>query len=107
MDGFVIAMDPQNGKEIWRTKIDNPAARRGFTYFEGNIFIPSGKGIYVLNEKDGTLNKNFGLDGLITNNKNLSSLSLVPPMVFEDKMIVAYINSVVSHSIPLEKLIGR
>ena len=44
MDGFVIAMNPQNGKEIWRTKIDNPAARRGFTYFGENIFIPSGKG---------------------------------------------------------------
>ncbi len=104
MDGFVIAMNPQNGKEIWRTKIEQPSARRGFTYFEGNIFIPSGKGIYVLNEKDGTLNKNFGLDGLITNNKNSSSLSLVPPMVFEDKMIVAYINSVVSHSIPSGKI---
>jgi len=104
IDGFVIAISPQNGKEIWRTKIEYPSARRGFTYFEGNIFVPSGKGIYVLNEKDGTLNKNFGLEGLITNNKNLSSLSLVPPMVFQDKMIVAYINSIVSHSIPSGKI---
>ncbi len=100
IDGFVIALNPQNGKEIWRTKIEYPAAKRGFTYFNGNIFIPSGKGIHVLNENDGTLNKNFGLDGLITNKKNFDSKSLVPPMVFKDKMIVAYIGSVVNHSLP-------
>ena len=73
MDGFVIAMDPQNGKEIWRTKIDNPAARRGFTYFKGNIFVPSGKGIYVLNEKDGILNTDFNLDKQIQEKREINA----------------------------------
>ena len=36
-------MDPQNGKEIWRTKIDNPAAEE-VTYFEGIYLFQVVKG---------------------------------------------------------------
>ncbi len=98
LDGSIISLNPSNGKEIWRTKVSLPAAKRGLVYHEGNIYVPSGKGIYVLNEKDGSLNKKYGKDGLVSIDRN--SKSLVPPIILKNKMIVAYLNSIVSHDLP-------
>ena len=76
--------------------------QKGLVFYEGNIYVPSGEGIYVLNEKDGSINKKYGNDGLISINGN--SKSLVPPIILkENKMIVAYLNSIVSHDLPSGK----
>ena len=102
LDGFIISLNPENGKEVWRTKIENPAAKRGLTYFKGNIYVPSGNGIYVINESDGSIKTEYGDNGIIKNNNNPKSL--VPPIILENKMIVAYINSVASHNLPSGKI---
>ena len=43
LDGSIIALDPTNGKEVWRAKASAPAAKRGLIFQRGNIFVPSGK----------------------------------------------------------------
>ena len=102
LDGSIISLDPSNGKEVWRTRVSTPAAKRGLIFQEGNIFVPSGQGIQVLKEKDGSLNKEYGNEGLISIDGN--SKSLVPPIILKNKMIVAYLNSIVSHDLPSGKI---
>lgn len=98
LDDYVIAINPENGDEIWRTKIENPAAKRGLTFYDGNIYVPSGKGVFILREHDGSLNKNYGKNGLIEIKYN--SKTLVPPIVLKNKIIIAYLTSIASHSLP-------
>ena len=55
MDGFVIAMDPQNGKELWRTKLKFAGSSPLMTYLhkgEQYIIINSSGGRFYGYEKD-------------------------------------------------------
>ena len=48
-----IAINPETGVEKWRLQLDGYLlAKRGFTYHDGNIFVPSSNGIYVVNEQN-------------------------------------------------------
>ena len=90
LDNFVISLNPETGKEKWRLKLKSPTAKRGMTFFEGNIFVPSFEGVYVINEESGNLNNSFGKFGLIgTGDKEVS---LVPPIVLKDKIYIVYIS---------------
>ncbi len=105
LDNFVIALNPETGKEKWRLKLKSPTGKRGMTFFKGNIFVPSLEGVYVINEEDGILNNSFGEFGLIgTGDKEVS---LVPPIVLEDKIYIVYKTFLSSHSLPSGKLNWR
>ncbi len=102
LDNFVIALNPENGKEKWRIKLKSPTAKRGMTFFDGNIFVPSLEGVFVINEHSGILNNTFGKFGLIgTGDKEIS---LVPPIVFKDKIYIIYKTFLSSHELPSGKL---
>ena len=101
LDNFIISINPKNGKENWRTKINSPAGKRGLIYYDGNIYVPSFNGIYVLNEKSGNLNNSFGINGLIGEEKRVS---LVPPVVIKDKIFIIYKSLITSHDLPSGKL---
>tara|TARA_Y100000816_G_C26107618_1_gene589175 strand:+ start:3366 stop:5396 length:2031 start_codon:yes stop_codon:yes gene_type:complete len=107
LDNFIISLNPETGLENWRLKIDSPGpvARRGITFHEGNIFVPSSKGIFVLNEKKGTLNKKFGLNGIIGVDEQV--ISLVPPVLNDDKIYIIYKSFITSHKIPSGELIWK
>jgi quinoprotein glucose dehydrogenase len=84
LDGFVIAINSINGKEAWRKKLPSPVARRGLTFYDNSVYVPTSSGIYILNVADGIEKKKVG-----------DSLSYLPPIVTNDKIFVANLNSTV------------
>ena len=88
--GFIIGLDPSNGKEIWRTQlpIENPTTFKGMSYFDDNLLVPTSKGVYFLNPVNGAIKKEFGKNGVVGDEE-----TLVPPYLKEDKLFIAYRNS--------------
>lgn len=102
LDNYLISLDPETGNEKWRYKFDNLAGKRGLTIVDNNIFVPSLGGVFVLDENTGNLNKSFGNNGLIGINEK--EISLVPPIIYNDKIFIAHRAFLTSHNIPSGKL---
>jgi len=107
LNNFVISLNPENGKENWRVKIDSNGimARRGMTFHNGNIFVPTSNGIYVINEKSGKLNFSFGNNGVVGVNEAI--ISLVPPIINKNKIFIIYKSFITSHELPSGKLLWK
>ena len=106
LDNTLIALNPETGKERWRLKLDGYLlARRGFTYHEGNIFIPSSNGVYIVDELTGKLNTELGNNGII--GSDLKNLSLVPPIVHENQIYTIFLKFITSHEISTGKLLWK
>ena len=106
LDNSLIALDPETGKEKWRLKLQGYLlAKRGFTYHKGNIYVPSSNGIYIINEQTGKINTDLGKNGLI--GSELKSLSLVPPIVYKDKIFTISLTFITSHNISNGKLLWK
>ena len=102
LDDNIISIDPETGKENWRIKITHPAGKRGLTYFDDNIFVPSGVGIFVISEKTGNFNSQYGKEGLISG-KNIE-VTFVPPIVLKNKIFVAHKSFIASYDLPSGKI---
>ena len=89
VDDFIISLDPSNGNELWKTKVRSPAALRGLSYKNKNLYVPSSQGIIVIDETTGEINKNFGKEGFI-GYYGEDFLTLVPPIVEDNQIIVAH-----------------
>ena len=98
LDNNLISLNPKNGKEKWRLKLQGPTAKRGMTFLDENIFVPSLGGVYVVNEKSGKLNSLFGKNGLIGTGDEI--VSLVPPIVLNEKIFIMYKTFLTSHDLP-------
>lgn len=107
LDKFLISLDPENGTERWRTKIDSPGpiARRGITFYDENIFVPTTDGVHVINEKNGKHNHDFGVNGIIGVKEKI--ISLVPPIINKNKIFIIYKSFITSHELPSGKLIWK
>ncbi len=106
LDNSLIALDPETGKEKWRLKLQGYLlAKRGFSYHEGNIYVPSSNGIYIVNEQTGKINTDLGKNGLI--GSELKSLSLVPPIIHKDKIFTISLTFITSHNISNGKLLWK
>ena len=81
LDNSLIALNPETGRgKLGGLKLDGYLlARRGFTFYKGNIYVPSSNGIYIVNEVSGKLNTELGKNGLI--GSELRNLTLVPPII--------------------------
>ena len=103
LDNYVIALDPANGKEKWRTKLDSPVGKRGITYLkfknENIIFVPTSKGIKAINEINGSIFNKIGKNGTFGN-----TLSLLPPIIDGNNIYVANLKKIESFSIKNSKL---
>jgi len=99
LDGYLISLDPSSGVEKWRTKLESPVGRRGLTYFDKNIFVPTARGIAVIKENNGELNEDYGSKGLIGSNNK--SLSFVPPIIYKNNLLVAHNQKFESYSLPV------
>lgn len=88
LDGFVIAINAINGKEVWRKKLPAPVARRGLTFFEKSLYVPTSNGVYILNASNGIINQKIGSRGKVGDNP-----TLLPPVVTGEKIFVANFNS--------------
>ncbi len=104
LDKSIVALNPETGEERWRVQLESkgPVARRGFTYNNGNIFVPSGNGIYIIDEQTGKLNTNLGKKGKIH-----SKLSLVPPVIYKDKIYSIFLTFITAHEISTGKYLWK
>ena len=106
LDNSLIALNPETGKEKWRIKLDGYLlAKRGFTYHNGNIFVPGSNGIYIVNEENGELNTKMGKNGVI--GLELKNLSLVPPVIHKDKIFTIFLKFITSHDISTGELLWK
>lgn len=81
ISGAIYALNPKNGLEIWNVKLNPPAARRGITAISGKnpkIYISTKKYVIELDARNGNILKKFK-----------SGLSLLPPIIDENKLFVA------------------
>src|SRR6185437_5845420 len=70
--GQVVALDATTGKEVWVYKLaSGQPAFRGVEYFPGDkqtppqIIVPTSDGkMFTLDAETGTLNTNFGVNGI-------------------------------------------
>jgi quinoprotein glucose dehydrogenase len=90
VDGDLIALDAESGKEIWRRALPAPVARRGLVwepnadFSRSRLFVPSSKGVFAVNAATGEVLKTFGKDGVVG-----SGTSLIAPLIVDDRLIVA------------------
>jgi len=90
VDGDLIALDAETGKEIWRRALPAPVARRGLVwepnddFTRSRLFVPSSTGVYAVNAATGDVVKSFGKDGVVG-----SGTSLTAPLIVDDKLIIA------------------
>ena len=63
LTGELMSISPENGKLLWKKKLDTPLGRRGLTYHKSTdksidgIYVSSGKNIVQLNENGEIKNK--------------------------------------------------
>jgi quinoprotein glucose dehydrogenase len=66
---FIVGVDAENGRELWRFKPEGHPAFRGLIYWPGSFFAGervlfcAGQYLYGLDPKNGQLIKSFGVDG--------------------------------------------
>src|SRR5580765_1119601 len=60
---FMVGIDAENGKELWRFKPEGRPAFRGLIYAEGRVVFCAGKYLYALNSTNGAVITTFGEDG--------------------------------------------
>jgi len=89
LDNYIIALDPEKGNEKWRTKLPAVAGKRGITFKKFNnerlIFVPTSKGIKIINEKNGKIFSRIGNKGTFGD-----TLTLVPPITDNKNIFVAF-----------------
>lgn len=98
-DGYLISLNPSNGDEKWRIKLRGPVAKRGLTFFKGNIYTPTSQGIVVINEITGKINKKFGEEGYI-GYYGEKFLTLVAPIIENDNIFIAHQKKIESYTLP-------
>jgi quinoprotein glucose dehydrogenase len=99
LNGKLISIDPLNGNLKWEIKLRQPIARRGLTYFENNLYVPTSQGIVVINSETGSINTKFGKDGYI-GYYGEDFLSLVPPIIDKNSLIVAHQKKIEKYLLP-------
>lgn len=87
-NGEIHAINPGNGKFVWKTKLAAPAGRRGFVFNDRKIFVPTRKGVVALDANTGEILKSLGNQGYFG-----SDISLVPPIIFEEIIYIATLNN--------------
>jgi quinoprotein glucose dehydrogenase len=66
---FIVGVNAENGRELWRFKPDGRPAFRGLIYWPGSFFAGervlfcAGQYLYALDPKNGRVIKSFGADG--------------------------------------------
>jgi quinoprotein glucose dehydrogenase len=101
LDGRVIALNPATGKSEWERLLPNPVARRGLTFSDETIFVPTGRGVYALRASTGDIDTRFGDKGIFG-----AGVSFLPPIVTRDMVITAnFISSVVAYDINTGKVV--
>jgi quinoprotein glucose dehydrogenase len=90
VEGDLVAVHAATGKELWRTPLPAPAAKRGLVwepnpdFTASRLFVPTSRGVYAVRAADGTVIKEFGTEGVVGTNA-----SLIAPVIVGDRLVVA------------------
>ncbi len=90
LDGDLLSLNAETGKEVWRLTLPAPVAKRGLVwepnanFAESRLFVPSAQGVVVVSAATGKVLKGFGKDGAVG-----SGMSLIAPLIVDDRLIVA------------------
>ena len=78
--------------------------KKRFTLFDklSTIFVSTGSGVVAIKESTGEINKDIGKNGYFGNSK-----SLLSPIVYDEKVLVAFLNKIESFSLSEGKKTGR
>jgi quinoprotein glucose dehydrogenase len=96
-DKSVVAVNAENGVELWRFKPEGRPAFRGLIYWPGQnggterVMFSAGKFLYALNPKTGLLIDTFGRNGRVElpgNAQGDFGASTAAPTIFERTIIV-------------------
>jgi quinoprotein glucose dehydrogenase len=96
---YVVALDAQNGNELWRFKPGGHPAQRGLSYWPGNqtlaprLFFTSGPFLFALDPKTGQPAAGFGANGRVP------SGGMVSPVVYQDVIVAANFNVINGYDI--------
>jgi len=101
-DKAIVALDPGNGQEIWRTASNMlTASIRGFSYWRSKdgsderVFFPVGTSLKALDPRTGEIIRDFSIDlrqGLDRNPRDIRQIAPTSPgRVFENRIIVGSI----------------
>ncbi len=85
LKGNVYAVNPGDGKLLWKTYIGQPAGRRGLSSYmhkSPKLFVPNGEGIVEIDSSSGKILHRY-----------LSGASLVAPIIYKDKIIIATVDN--------------
>lgn len=102
VDGLLVALEPSSGIKKWSISLPTPVGRRGITYHEGNLFIPSSKGVYIVKDDDGGINTNLGKKGVLG-----EDASYLPPVVIGGIVYVANLTNVSAYELKNGNLIWK
>jgi quinoprotein glucose dehydrogenase len=95
--GHMVAVNAENGKEVWRFKPDGRPAFRGLIYWPGTataqerVLFCAGRYLYALDPKTGALIASFGADGrtlLPGKAYGVSGAATAGPAMFQNIVVV-------------------
>lgn len=96
LNNELICLDASNGIVKWKLSLPGPVAKRGLVweensnFIESRIFVSTSRGVYSIFADSGIVEKEFGNAGQVG-----SMLSLIPPVITKDKVIIALIKPAV------------
>lgn len=96
LNNELICLNASNGAVKWKLNLPGPVAKRGLVWednanFEDSrIFVSSSRGVYSVFADSGKIEKDFGNNGQVGN-----MLSLIPPIVTKNKIVIALIKPAV------------
>ena len=94
---FMVGINAENGREIWRFKPEGRPAFRGLIYWPGGqsnserVLFCAGKYLYALNPKTGQPVADFGMDGhalLPGRVQDYFGAATAGPAIFEDTIVI-------------------
>jgi len=103
IDGFLVGLEPDSGKVKWKTeKLPTPVARRGLTFSNGIIYVPTAVGIYAVDHTNGLFlrMKSSGKPTVYGSN-----ISFTPPIVTNKSVLVAHFGYIASYDINTTKML--
>jgi quinoprotein glucose dehydrogenase len=105
IDGFLVGLEPDSGKVKWKTeKLPTPVARRGLTFSNGNIYVPTSAGIYVVDHTNGLFlrMKSSGKPAVYGSN-----MSYTPPIVTNKSVLVAHFGYMASYDLNTTQMLWQ
>ena len=78
----LFALNPLTGRKEWSIEFEANIAKRGLTYFNNNLYVPTEAGLYEVNASSGKKIRKFG-----------SATSYLPPIIFDKTLVIANFTS--------------